>query len=79
MMKRRSRNVAWTGLLGGVLGTLAIVGVRTSQGMLIMRVGKTDVLNVDPFRQAMAGESFEKGILLLVATPTENRFVVLTE
>jgi serine protease Do len=47
------------------------------RGMLILRVGKTDVLNVDQFRQAIAEESLEKGILLLVATPAENRFVVL--
>ncbi len=46
-------------------------------GMLILRVGKKDVLNVDQFRQAVAGESVENGILLLVATPSESRFLVL--
>ncbi len=50
-------------------------GIRP--GMLITRVGKTDVLTVAQFRQALAQESLEKGILLLVATPSENRFVVL--
>ena len=52
-------------------------GKGISRGMLILRVGKTDVSNVDQFRRALANESLEKGILLLVGTPNGSRFVVL--
>jgi serine protease Do len=38
-------------------------------GMLIRKVGKTDVHNVKDFEKALAGESLKKGILLHIRTP----------
>jgi serine protease Do len=48
-----------------------------ADGMLIMKVGKQKVTSVDEFKKAMANESAERGVLLLVRTPAGNRFVVL--
>jgi serine protease Do len=50
-------------------------GIRP--GMLILRVGNSNVDTVDQYRQAVANESLERGILMLVATPDGRRFVVL--
>ncbi len=48
-----------------------------SEGMLIKKVGKQPVNSVEEFQKAAAGESAERGVLLLVRTPQGNRFVVL--
>ncbi len=53
----------------------AEAGLR--EGMLIMRVEKQPVHNVDEFKAAMKGASLENGILLWVRTEGGNRFVVL--
>ena len=39
------------------------------RGMLILKVRKREVLTVEQFREALKGESVERGVLLLVATP----------
>jgi serine protease Do len=46
-------------------------------GMLIMRVGNTEVGSVLEFEAAMKRESLSKGILFLVRSRNGNRFVVL--
>ncbi|HVU86959.1 MAG TPA: Do family serine endopeptidase [Pirellulales bacterium] len=48
-----------------------------ADGMLIKKVGKKEVTSVEDFKKAMADESTEKGVLLLVRTSAGNRFVVL--
>jgi serine protease Do len=48
-----------------------------SRGMLIVKVRKTEVLTVGQFRKALEGESLERGVPLLVVTPTEERLVVV--
>ena len=51
--------------------------LKGTLGMLILKVGSKPVKSVDDFKNAMKGESLEKGILLLVRAGTNNRFVVL--
>lgn len=47
------------------------------RGMLILKVRKTDVRNVEQFREALQSESLERGIPLLVATPTQETVITL--
>jgi serine protease Do len=49
------------------------------EGMIIAKVGKRTVKNVDEFKQAIEKESLKDGVLLLVRTRTGNRFVVLSD
>jgi serine protease Do len=46
-------------------------------GMLIRKVGKSDVKNVHDFETAMKSESLKTGVRFQVRTPAGNRFVVL--
>jgi serine protease Do len=46
-------------------------------GMLIRKIGKTDVHNVKDFEAAMKNVSLAKGLLMQVRTPAGNNFVVL--
>jgi S1-C subfamily serine protease len=48
-----------------------------SRGMLIVKVRKTEVVTVEQFRKALDEESLERGVPLLVATPSEERLVVV--
>jgi serine protease Do len=48
-------------------------------GMLISRVGNSEVRNVGEFEKALAGQSLEKGVLLTVRTALGNRILVLKE
>ncbi|MHB8973469.1 MAG: Do family serine endopeptidase [Pirellulaceae bacterium] len=48
-----------------------------SRGMLIVKVRKTEVANIEQFRKALEGESLERGVPLLVVTPTEERLIVV--
>jgi serine protease Do len=41
-------------------------------GMLVYKIGKTDVHNVKDFEKALAGESLKKGILLHIRTPSNG-------
>lgn len=50
-----------------------------SSGMIIEKVGNKRVTNVAEFSAAVKGLSVEKGILMLVRTPTGSRFVVITK
>ncbi|MEW4526861.1 Do family serine endopeptidase [Maioricimonas sp. JC845] len=50
-------------------------GLKT--GMVIRRVGRVDVTNVEEFRDAIAEKSLEDGILMLVSNGDASRFVVL--
>ncbi|MBM4091076.1 MAG: hypothetical protein FJ276_16885 [Planctomycetes bacterium] len=77
-----ARQLGYEGRTTGVLVTAvdpvsiaAEKGVRP--GMVVSRVGTDDVANVQQFRDAMAKQTLEKGILLLVATPEANQFIVL--
>lgn len=47
------------------------------EGMVIIRVGKKAIRNAEEFATAMKNESVKSGVLLLVRTPSGNRFVVL--
>jgi serine protease Do len=47
------------------------------RGMLILKVRKKEVLTVEQFREALKGESVERGVLLLVATPTDEALIVV--
>jgi serine protease Do len=46
-------------------------------GMLVERVGNTNVKTVEDFQAAVKNASLEKGVLLLVRTSEGSRFVVL--
>jgi serine protease Do len=46
-------------------------------GMLVRKVGKTEVRNVEQFAEALEKESLDKGIMLQIRTAEGNRFVVL--
>lgn len=50
-----------------------------SSGMIIEKVGSKRVTNVAEFSAAMKNLSVDKGILMLVRTPTGSRFVVVTK
>lgn len=56
-------------------GIAAEAGLRP--GMLIRKVGKTTVHNVQEFEDAVKHESIKDGVLLHVRTQAGNRFVVL--
>jgi serine protease Do len=56
-------------------GVAAAEGI--ARGMLILKVRKTEVLTVDQFRKTLESESLERGVPLLVATPTDERLIVL--
>ncbi len=71
----RTSGVLVTDVAGG--GPAAAKGI--AQGMLITKVRKTDVLTVQQFRQALEKESLERGVPLVVATPTEERLVVIKQ
>jgi serine protease Do len=58
-------------------GPAAAEGI--ARGMLITKVRKTEVLTVEQFRKALDAESLERGVPLLVATPTEERLVVVKQ
>lgn len=49
------------------------------EGMLVMKIGKKTVKNVEEFEAAVKGESLKDGVLLLVRTKAGNRFVVLQQ
>jgi len=47
------------------------------EGMVISRVGKTDVTSVESFRSAMTKANLKDGVLMLVRTTEGSRFLVL--
>lgn len=46
-------------------------------GMIISRVGRTNVKSAEEFKELMAKENLDEGVLLLIKTRSGNRFVVL--
>ncbi len=58
-------------------GLAAEAGIR--EGMLVLKVGKKPVENMDQFKAALQGQSVKDGILLLVRTEAGNRFIVLRQ
>jgi serine protease Do len=48
-----------------------------TEGMVISRVGQTDVTNVDSFRSAVAKSNLKSGVMLLVRTAEGSRFLVV--
>ena len=50
-------------------------GIR--EGMLIRRVGKENVTDVEGFKKALESQPKDEGVLMLVRTPQGNRFVVI--
>jgi serine protease Do len=49
------------------------------EGMLIMKVGRTAVKNVEEFKTALKRESIKDGIVFHVRTPMGNRFYLLKD
>ena len=49
------------------------------EGMLIMKIGRAAVKNVDEFKAALKGESVKDGVVLHVRTSSGNRFFLLKE
>ena len=50
------------------------------EGMMVLKVDKKPVKNVEEFKSALKGESVKEGILLLVRVPAgANRFVMIKE
>jgi serine protease Do len=58
-------------------GLAAEAGIR--EGMLILKVGKKPVENIEQFKAALQGQSVKDGVLLLVRTEAGNRFIVLRQ
>jgi serine protease Do len=56
-------------------GPAEMAGVK--EGMVISRVGQTDVANVEGFRSAVTKANLKDGVLLLVRTAEGSRFLVL--
>lgn len=56
-------------------GVAEEAGLR--EGMMILRVGKTQIRSVADFKAALKKESLKEGVMLLVRTAEGNRFVVL--
>jgi serine protease Do len=56
-------------------GLAAAEGI--TRGMLILKVRKTEVLTVEQFRKALESESLDRGVPVLIGTPTEDRLVVI--
>lgn len=54
-------------------------GAGLSESMVILRVGRTAVRNGEEFSAAIRQQSLAEGILLLVRTPSGNRFIVLRD
>ncbi len=48
-------------------------------GMLIMKVGKRAVTNVEEYQTALKEESLKEGILLFVRSGSSNRFIVIDD
>ena len=55
----------------------AEAGIR--EGMLVLKVGKKPVENMEQFKAALQGQSVKEGVLLLVRTEAGNRFIVLRQ
>ncbi len=72
---------AFAGYEGVVVAEVVSDGVAAEKGlrpgMLIRKVGKTNVANLKEFESAVKGESLKDGVLLSVRTTAGNRFVVL--
>ena len=52
--------------------------VGLTEGMLILKVGKKSVKNIEEFQSALKGESLKDGVLLLVRTRSGgSRYVVV--
>jgi serine protease Do len=82
MTAQVGRQLGYTDRTSGVLvvavdqdGAAAVEGIV--RGLLILKVRKTEVLTVEQFRKALETESLDRGVPLLVATPTEERLVVV--
>jgi C-terminal processing protease CtpA/Prc len=56
-------------------GPAHTAGIR--EGMLIRRVGKENVTDVEGFKKALESQPKDEGVLMLVRTPQGNRFVVI--
>lgn len=56
-------------------GAAAAAGIR--EGMLIRRVGRVNVTDVESFQKALEAQPKDEGVLLLVRTQQGNRFVVV--
>jgi serine protease Do len=56
-------------------GPAEMAGVK--EGMVISRVGQTDVANVESFRSAVTKANLKDGLMLLVRTAEGSRFLVL--
>ena len=79
----QSESMGYKGFDGVVIAAVEPDSIATEaglrRGMLIMKVGRKAVTNVDEFQQAMSGESLADGVLLQVRTPNGNRFVTLSK
>lgn len=78
-----ARQLDYQGLQGVVITAVEADGLASEaglrEGMLIMRVGKQAVKNVEEFQKAVKSEDLKAGVMLLVRTQGGNRFVVLQQ
>ncbi len=76
-----AEQLGYKGVEGVVITGVAADGLAAehglSDGMVIKKVGKQSVGTVEEFKKALADQSSDRGVLLLVRTPEGNRFVVL--
>lgn len=66
-------------IINNVIGDTPADAAGLKSGMIIEKVGQKRVTNVKEFTEAMAGLSLEKGVLLLVRTPSGSRFIVISK
>jgi serine protease Do len=78
-----ARQLGYEGFEGVVITHVDPNGLAGEFGlqeeMLILKVGKTPVKNVEEFEAAVKDSSLEKGVLLQVRTQRGNRYVVLKQ
>ncbi|MGC3970671.1 MAG: PDZ domain-containing protein [Pirellulales bacterium] len=81
MSAAEARQLGFDGAAGVVVtnvdqnGAAFAAGIR--EGMLIRRVGRENVTDVESFRKALEAQPKNEGVLLLVRTQQGNRFVVV--
>lgn len=70
-------------LQGAVITSIVPSGLAYEQGlregMLIRRVGRTEIASADDFEAAMSAASLDQGVLLLVRSPQGRQFFVVVK
>ena len=76
-----AQQLNYEGLDGALITAVDPAGIAYAEGlregMLIRRVGRTQIADASEFETAMSNASLEEGVLLLVRTPQGRQFFVV--